>query len=436
MRRARVFYGWWVVLASGFALLIGPVPVLVFSFGVFLKPLATEFHATRGATSLALTLHNTIAGFGIAFAGRLVDRFGPRRVILPAMIMTGLILLSSYLCSASIWQLYAFFLAAGLFGSGVAPVSFATVVSHWFDRRRGLALGLMLLGMGLGAVIMPSVAERLIEGFGWRFAYAAIGTAMLLVAVPVTGALLKDDPEQMGLVPDGASRAATLPALTRDNPGCSLREALHARTFWLLLCAFVLVSASVHACFTHIAAILTDRGSSVQAAALASSLFGGGVLIGRAASGYLLDRFFAPRVAAVIFGCAAAGVALLGTTTSQPLAFIAALLIGLGWGTEGDVKAYLISRYFGLRSFGAIFGFTFAAFVLAGGLGAYLMGAVFDAKRSYGFGLTLACIGVSLSAALIMLLGPYRYRIGTPVEARPDFEMLSSESQYPQAQPE
>ncbi|HEY6987223.1 MAG TPA: MFS transporter [Bryobacteraceae bacterium] len=429
MSRARVFYGWWVVLASAFALLVGPVPVVVFSFGVFLRPLAAEFHSNRAATSLALTLHNTIAAFGIALAGRLVDRFGPRKVILPAMILTGLTLLSSYLCSASTWQLYTFFLAAGLFGSGIAPVSFATVISHWFDRRRGLALGLMLLGLGSGAVIMPSVAQRLIDGFGWRVAYAAIGAVMLLIALPVAGALVKNDPKQMGLLPDGASGAAALTALTQENPGCSLGEALQTRTFWLLLCAFVLVSAGVHACFTHMPAILNDRGSSAQAAALASSLFGCGVLIGRAASGYLLDRFFAPRVAAVIFGCAAAGIALLGITRSQPLAFTAALLIGLGWGTEGDVKAYLISRYFGLRSFGAIFGFTFAGFVLAGGLGAYLMGAVFDTKRSYGFGLALACIGVGLSAALIMLLGPYRYRIGTPVETRLDLEMLSSESQ-------
>jgi predicted MFS family arabinose efflux permease len=178
----------------------------------------------------------------------------------------------------------------------------------------------------------------------------------------------------------------------------------------------VLISLSVHAGFAHFAAILSDRGSSAAAAALAVSLFGGGVIAGRAVTGYLLDRFFAPRVTALIFGCAAAGIALLATAGSQNIAFVAALLIGFGWGTEGDAKAYLISRYFGLRCFGEIYGFIFAGFVLAGGLGAYLMGLAFDHMRSYEFPLAIACLGALASAVLMMMLGPYRYQVGAPVE--------------------
>lgn len=137
----------------------------------------------------------------------------------------------------------------------------------------------------------------------------------------------------------------------------------------------------------------------------------------------MLDRLFAPRVGALVFCCAAAGIVLLGTTSSQELAFTAAFIIGLGWGTEGDVKAYLIGRYFGLRSFGGIYGFIFAAFVLAGGFGGYLMGAAFDATHSYGLGLTLACIGVLISAILMMLLGPYRYPQQV-VETGPQLQMV------------
>ncbi len=411
--RPRIFYGWWIVLASAFALLLGPIPIAVFSFGVFLKPLAQEFHASRAAVSLAFTLHNTIGAFSVAFAGHLVDRFGARKVIIPAMVLSGLILLSSCLVSTRMWQLYAFFLLLGLIVPAAGPVPLARVITQWFDVHRGLALGLMLLGLGAGTVIMPSLAQRLIAGFGWRFAYASIGIAMLVITVPVIGTVLKDGREQVRFLPDAAARAIT-PG--RFEVGRSLQEAWHTGTFWIILWAFVLVSASIHACFTHMAAIFTDRGTSTTTAASATSLFGLGVLIGRAASGYLLDRVFAPHVAALIFGCAAAGMAVLGISSSQETALLAALVIGFGWGTEGDVKAYLIGRYFGLRCFGQIYGFTFAGFVLAGGLGAYLMGAAFDATRSYRFPLLLACLGAVASAILMMILGPYQYKAGSTIE--------------------
>jgi MFS family permease len=112
--RPRLFYGWWIVLISALGMLLGPVPIVVYSFGVFVKPLAQEFHAGRGAVSLALTLFSTIVAFGIPFAGRLVDRFGPRRVILLFTFVIGLILLSAYFCSGRIWQLYLLYSALGL----------------------------------------------------------------------------------------------------------------------------------------------------------------------------------------------------------------------------------------------------------------------------------------------------------------------------------
>jgi MFS family permease len=414
--RARAFHGWWIVLISAFGMFLGPIPIVVFSFSVFLKPLAEEFHSGRAPISLALTLHNFISAFGIAISGRLVDRFGSRKVILSALVMGSAILLSSYFCAARVWELYAFFLAAGLANAGAGPVPFGNVISHWFDRRRGLALGATMLGMGCGALVMPSLAQRLIASFGWRSAYGFTGAAILLITVPIIAIFLKERPEQMGLLPDGTNRSVAMSAVIGSDVGSSLREAWQTRAFWLLLAAFVLISLSVHAGFTHFAAILSDRGSSAAAAALAASLFGGGVIAGRALTGYLLDRFFAPRVTALVFACAAAGIALLATTRSQNIAFAAALLIGFGWGTEGDAKAYLVSRYFGLRCFGEIYGFIFAGFVLAGGLGAYLMGLAFDHMRSYEFPLAIACLGALVSAVLMMVLGPYRYQVGVPVE--------------------
>ena len=147
--RNPMFYGWWVVVTAALSLLIGPTPIMAFSFGIFLQPLIHEFHSNRGAVSLAFTLHAAMVAVGLPFAGRLIDRFGPRRVILLSTVTVGLILVSADFCSEKIWQLYLFYSAVGIASAGVAPVSYCHLVSQWFDRRRGVALGFMMSGLGV-----------------------------------------------------------------------------------------------------------------------------------------------------------------------------------------------------------------------------------------------------------------------------------------------
>jgi MFS family permease len=393
---------------------------------VFLKPLIQEFHSGRGAVSLAFTLHNAILALCLPFAGRLIDRFGARKVILPSLFMVGLILLSAYFCSGRIWQLYLLYLGLGIAGCGAAPVSYCAVISHWFDRHRGLALGFMMAGLGAGAVAMPSAAQYLIPRFGWRVTFGIVGAAILVFTVPVVTMFLKERPERLGLLPDGSPDAYGASAGPDYDLGLSWREAWRTPTFWLL---FGVSSSFRPACkdISPISRPFSPIGEPLRKLP-PSSLFGGGLLAGRAGSGYLLDRFFAPRVAAFIFGCAAAGIGLLRIAGSAGLAFAAAFLIGIGLGAEVDIMAYLTGRYFGLRSFGTIYGFTFAGFGMAGGLGAYMMGAAFDATGSYKLALALFCIVTLIGAALLIRLGPYRYRIRRPDESSAGVEMLRAES--------
>jgi MFS family permease len=177
-----------------------------------------------------------------------------------------------------------------------------------------------------------------------------------------------------------------------------------------MACAFFLVGTSVHACVIHLVPMLTDRGISAEKAALASSLLGVALLLGRVFSGYLLDRFFGPYVAIFLFGGVACGISLLWTAAGGRLTLLAAFLVGLGMGAEADIIAYLTSRYFGLRSFGEIYGYMFAAYTLAGALGPALMAFGFDHSGSYRPPLLLFLVATLTATLLLTRLGPYVYR--------------------------
>ena len=407
--RPRVFYGWLVAFTAALGLFLNTATVVVFPFGIFARAIGQEFHTGRARISLAFTLHNLMAAICIPLAGRLVDRYGARRVLLPFTFLLALILIASSVISNAIWELYVFYLLLGVVSGGAGVMPYTDVVSRWFDRRRGLALSVMLLGMGLGAIILPSVAQQMVRAFGWRQSYSIFGLAILLIPLPIVAVFLKEKPENMGLLQDGSTEVQPAGAAP-GTVGLTLREALQTAEFWTMVSALILVTASVHACFIHLPAILTDRGSTAQTAAFVSSLLGLGLFLGRVGCGYLLDHFLAPRVAGLIFSGVALGVAILTTAHALWLTCVAALLVGLGIGAEVDIIGYLTSRYFGLRSFGEIFGWIWAVFSVSGGLGAYLMGVGFDKTGSYKVPLAGFFCAALLSTLLMTRLGPYRYR--------------------------
>jgi MFS family permease len=402
----QIFYGWWVVLASTIGLFWG-VPITVYSFSVFFKPLMQEYHAGRAAVSLAFTLKLVAAALCAAPIGWLTDRYGARRVILTSTGFFCSILLASRLFSGSIGQFYCFYVLLGFCVGGVGPIPYGSLVSRWFDRLRGLALGLTMLGIGLGAVIMPSLAQALISRFGWKSAYSILGASALLICWPVVARVIKESPEDLGLLADGTS--AKTDSIAAVGQGLAAREAWHTRDFWLMAFAFTLVSASVQGCVVHMAPMLSDRKLGTQAAALGSSLIGAAVMIGRIGTGYLLDRTFAARLASILFAVAASGIALLwlGTRTA---AFAGAFLVGLGLGAEVDLIPYLASRYFGLRDFGTVYSSLFAAFAIAGALGPLIMGAGFDRTGTYSGPLVGFFLAILLATVLMTRLGPYRFR--------------------------
>ena len=302
----------------------------------------------------------------------------------------------------------------GLVGAGTAPIPYSNVISHWFDRKRGLALGVSMVGLGLGTFIMPSLAQVLIGSIGWRQAYVFFGLMVMIVAIPTVGLFLKETPQLLGLEPDGQIFSPDTPQAKNKKEqnlgtgGLSFQQARQTSTFWLLIGVFFLMSASVHGCLIHLVPLLTDRGVSAQNAALATSLLGGALLFGRVGAGYLLDRFFAGIVSSCFFCGATLGLLLLWGGVSGSVAFVAAFLVGLGMGAEGDIIAYLVSRYFGLRAFGEIYGYTFAAFTFGGVIGPLLMGVGFDSTGSYQLVLGVFVIATLIAVSLMNRLGPYQ----------------------------
>jgi MFS family permease len=238
---------------------------------------------------------------------------------------------------------------------------------------------------------------------------------VMVVAIPVVALFLKETPHMLGLTPDGelTHEAAALHGTRKE--GMSAREAWRTDTFWFLVSAFFLMSASVHGCLIHLVPLLTDSGVTPQTAALATSLLGGALLLGRVGAGYLLDHFFASMVAVGFFSGAACGFILFWSGATGALVFVAAFLVGLGLGAEGDIIAYLVSRYFGLRAFSEIYGYAFAAFTLGGVVGPLLMGIGFDATGSYRLMLGVFVFATLLAAALMTRLGPYRLWEAAPI---------------------
>jgi sugar phosphate permease len=406
----RLFRGWWIVIVSIAGLSFSTGTMLIYTFGVFAKPLANELKSSRSSIALAVSLVDLGVMFAAPGAGRLADRYGARGVIVTSLIGLSACLIGLAFLQPPLWHFYALYAVAGVIGVATVPVTYSRVIANWFDRKRGLALGIGNSGVGLGAFITPSLAQFLIDRSGWRIAYLGLAGACLAIALPVVWIFLRATPEEVGLRADGAPTGAT-GAPARSIDGISVREAFRTRTFWLLCIIFFCVSACVNGAIAHLTPLLTDSGVSGRSAALATSIFGASAIAGRMGNGYLVDRFFGPRLAAIVFCGAALAIVILRSGPAIGGAYLASALLGLAAGAEGDVMPFLVSRYFGMRSMAELFGCMFGVFTLGNATGRYFFAAGFDATGSYKMPLTCAFVAVALAILASLRLGKYRHAV-------------------------
>ena len=388
------YEGWRVAAASGVGVFVSFASVFIYTFGIFLKPLTEEFAWSRESVSAAFGIAAMTVAACSPPLGYLLDRVHPRRIILPAITIFGLAFASLSLLTPHLGHLYLVCFILGVVGNGTAQMAYARAVSSWFDRRRGMALSMVMAGGAVGAMVLPPVTEALIGSIGWRSAVVAIGVAVLAIGLPTVALFVRERP-----VP--ASDVASI-------AGATLREGLTSRVFWIVVVVLFFSSIAQNGALTHMSALLTDRGVTARSGAIALSVMGAASLVGRISTGWLLDRFFAGRVSFGLLTMAAVGTFLLASASSLTVGAIAAALIGFGMGGEADVTPYLLARYFGLRSFSRLYGLTWTFYAVAGAVGPVLMGRAFDATGSYEDLLTRLALGTMAVAALMLFLPRYR----------------------------
>jgi MFS family permease len=384
---------WRVAMASAAGVFVSFASLLVYTFGIFLKPLAEEFNWSRAAVSAAFGIGAMTVAVCSPPLGYLLDRIEPRRILVPSMAVFGCAFASLGLLTPHLWHLYATFLVMGIVGNGTAQMAYSRAVSSWFDARRGMALAVVMSGGAVGAMVLPPVAEALIEHAGWRHACFVLGAMVLVIGLPAVGLFIRERP------PDGHHAIGK-----RDRDGATVREAIASRVFWIVVTVLFISSIAQNGALTHLVALLTDRGVSASRAAAALAAMGGASLAGRFLTGWLLDRFFAPRVALCLLSTAALGTLGLANAHSFATGTLASILIGLGMGGEADVTPYILSRFYGLRAFAMLYGFTWTAYAVAGAIGPVLMGQVFDATKSYTTLLTVLGFTTFAAAGLMQLI--------------------------------
>jgi MFS family permease len=401
-KQSRLYRGWIVVAAC---LLISVVTFGIrYSYGIFFKSLEADFGWSRGLTSGVYSGYALLCSVFAVLGGWSLDRYGPRRVMVLTGFFTGLsLLLSSY--ANSLWHLfftYSLLLAAG---TGATYTITMTIASGWFARRRGLALGIVGSGAGVGIIVMMPIASYLVTVYGWQGAYFMMGLAALVIAIPsalllsrVSGAL----PAGEQLVP---SHPVTLGAQPVNDPeDFSVFQAVRTGNFWLLFFIWFLYSFCLHLVLTHLAPHITDLGISAMTAASILSLLGGTSIPGRIFMGRVSDTIGRKQAAIISALLMAGAMVLFAWGSTLPLLYLAGAIFGLFYGGIDPPVVALIGDVFGLRHMGVILGVLIVGWSAGAAAGPTLGGYVFDVQGDYFVAFLAGAAAMTLAAAFIILV--------------------------------
>lgn len=392
-KKAKLFYGY-VIVAAG---LLASVFMLGAwnSFGVFFKPLSSEFGWTRAMTSAAVSIAVIVMGFSSLVNGRLTDKYGPKVVLMACGFLMGMgILLLSRV--NALWQLYLFY--GLLVGSGMsaADVTITATVVRWFVKRRGMMAGITKVGAGIGMIVVPLWASWLISSYDWRSAYAVIGT-ITLVGIISMALFFKRDPSQIGALPDGVTELP-LTGSAANPRQFSLMEAMNTRQFWLFAATWFGFMFSIQVVVVHIVPHATDVGISATIAATIISVIGAFSILGRLGLAGLSD-ILGTRVAYMItFSLLVIAFFWLEFAREVWMFYLFAAVYGTAHGASFALLSPMVAGLFGLQSLGTILGVLLFIGTFGGLISPVLAGWIFDIMGNYqlAFGIALVLSGIGL----------------------------------------
>ena len=396
MKKLKYFYGYNIV-ASSFGIQAIGIGALQ-TFGVFFKPILTDFSWSRATLSGAQSISLLVTGFLGIVVGRLNDKFGPRVLItLAAFLGLGYISMSRL---SSIWQLYLFysvFVGIGVSAIDIVPLS---TLMRWFIRRRGMMTGIVKMGTGIGQFVMPLVANMFVIGYGWQTSYMIIGLSVIVLLISI-GQPLRRDPGGMGLLPDGDEESQAVSPISPET-GFYLREALRTRQFWTLCLAYLATMFCLLSVTVHIVPHITDIGlSSTEAAGILSAI-GGISVIGRFLTGIAIDRIGSRLTMILCFIFLISALLWLQLATDLWMLFLFALVYAFAHGGLFTAISPVVAEYFGLRSHGNLFGIVFFSSMLGGAIGPVVAGHIYDTTDSYCLAFW-TCTGVGTAALGLVL---------------------------------
>ena len=395
-------HGWPLVLSSAAAMILVGIPTA--SLGVFIAPLQEAFGWSRATITSAILTHSLCVLCLSPLVGRIINRYGARRVGLSGIFAVGLAIAGVGLSGPNILSWYLAWILVGITQTFAGPIIWSAAIVRKFNVSRGLALAVMLSGTGIATVIVAPLTLAAITAWGWRATFWAFGAGAIALCFPVVYWLFRDS---AAAGPVASARQATAAKLQEKAAADSHESWRTLRFAKLAICSFG-VAVALSTLFVHMVPILKDRGMSAVAAVSVVSALGIAQLVARLLGGHLLDRYFAPYVGAFMFALVgAACLILLTVNPTLPVALLVGVLTGAGLGLELDLMAYLVSRYFGIRVYALCYGLLLGLYGIGFGAGAVLAGAVFDHFRSYDVILVVVTIILAGCGALIVSLGPY-----------------------------
>ncbi|MFC2047493.1 MFS transporter [Chloroflexota bacterium] len=411
-RKPRFFYGY-VVVAATFCIMVVTLGTS-YTFGVFFKPVLTEFGWTRALTSGAFSLSMLMAGLIGIVMGGLNDRFGPRVLLTVCGVLLGL---GYFLMSqiSAVWQLYLFYgVIIGIAMSGVWPPLMSTV-TRWFSRRRSMMSGIVLTSVGIGGLISPLVADYLISTYDWRTSYIILGSFASVVVV-LAAQLLKRDPSQIGQMPDGDNKRGGQ-EIKLEAEGFSLKGAVYTRQLYALLAVSFCFGFSQFVVVVHIAPHATELGFSASSAAKVLATISGLSIVGRIIMGSAADKIGNRLAYAVGFILMSLALFWLITATNIWMLYLFAAVFGFAFASIEASEAPIVARIFGLRSHGLIYGIAGFSFTIGAAIGPFLAGYIFDVTGGYEMAFLVSAIvgliGLILTTLLVPITSKYEARLLT-----------------------